>query len=107
LNQQDKTPEQTACFFMVAVLALYEREGSMKERHLNVLIETASPNLTRTTLGDIQKAAFRRINTENGITPDNVKDMVILNINMLGVMPPSLFHGSANSSLDGSVVGTA
>ena len=81
-------------YFMTAVLAVYERDEAMKQRHLNVLLEAATPNLTKAHLAQIQKSAMARLHAENNVDPNSVKDVVILNISLLGQMTEEAFHGS-------------
>lgn len=98
----------TACFFMAAVLAIYEKEGAQKQRHLNVLIETDMVDITKEALGGIQRGAMQRMAAENAVTPEQIKDIVILGITFLGRMDPEVFHGSGSvAPLDAPAQGTA
>jgi hypothetical protein len=89
MDQQTST-----CHFMAAVVAFYERDKSVKERHMNVLLETPSANLTKDHLGQIQRSALTRLHAENNVDPKTVQDVVILNVCLLGVMPAHVFHGT-------------
>lgn len=80
-------------YFMVAILAIYERGEIVKQRHLNVMIELPSPQITKANLSDIQRSAIARLHAENNVEVSAVRDIVILNISMLGVMPAEAFHG--------------
>jgi len=81
-------------YYMAAALAIYERDEQIKQRHLNVLLESEVPQITRNTLQVLNRQVLDRLNQENEVTPDMVKDVVFLNINMLGRMSPEDFHGS-------------
>lgn len=90
------TPKST-CHFLAAAVAFYEREGSMRERHLNVLLETNNAEINKSDLGEITTGAMQRVITENGVAPTDIKDVVILNISMLGIMPSAVFHGTTDA----------
>lgn len=83
-----------AVFYMAAALAIYERDGTQKQRHLNVLIQTDNLNLTKADLGTMNRTVLQRLQTENNVSPDMVRDVVFLGISLLGAMPPETFHGS-------------
>ena len=93
-------PTTSNYYFIVSALVIYERDGENKQRPLNVLTEMDQPNITKADLGSIQRTVTQRINSENGVTPDQVKDVVILNICLLGLMDPKVFHAEPNETLD-------
>lgn len=102
------TPQETnAYFFLVAALVIYEKDGAQKQRHLNVLAEMDQPNVTKQCLADIQRSVLQRLNAENNVTPDMVRDIVLLNISLLGLMPPNTFHDTPEAALDAPAQGTA
>lgn len=82
------------CFFIVTVLVVYERDEQPKQRTMNVMMEAQNPNLDKSALAQIQQAAMSRIHAENNVTPDQVKDVVIMNISLLGQMTQEQFHGT-------------
>ena len=88
-------PIATLCYYLVAAKAIYEREGTVRQRSLNVLVESVTPHITRKGLSAINQSVFRRVEAENAVTADQVKDIVILNIVPLGMMTPEEFHGPA------------
>lgn len=90
-----RSPNPNPYFFIVAVLAIYEKEGAPKQRHLNVILELPIPVITKKDLGTIQKQAMARLHAENGVTPDLMRDVVVLSINPLGSMPVEMFNGTA------------
>lgn len=102
MNEQTTTePQETAAedqgepkqfFFLASVLAIYERDGEIKQRHLNVLLSTNSMDLTKSDLNTLHRTALQRINMENSVTPDMVKDIVFMSLNMLGLMTPEEFQ---------------
>lgn len=86
--------EEKHCFFLVSALAIYTNEAEeLKQRHLNVLLETETPNLPKASIDSMQRSVMQRLKAENDIDPHQFKDIVILNVNLLGVMPPNIFHG--------------
>ena len=83
---------QLKIFFTIAGLITYERDEKIKQRHLNVLLEQDSPNMTQATLKNVYKAALDRVQKENQVSPDMVKDFVILGVSLLGQMTREEFH---------------
>jgi hypothetical protein len=81
-------------YFMAAVLAVYERDETTKQRHINVLLEADTLNLTKAHLAQVQKSSMARLHAENNVEPSNVKDVIILNISFLGQMTEQQFHGA-------------
>lgn len=79
-------------FFMVAVMAIYQRDEDIRQRHMNVLLEAATPNLTKAHLSQVQKSAMARLHAENNVPPGDVKDVVILSISVLGQMTQEQFE---------------
>jgi len=96
--KQEADVPDIACFFMASALAIYEREGALKQRHLNVLLQSDTPQLTRKDLGTMNRTVLQRLQAENEVSPDMVKDVVFMSISPLGMMPPSVFHGEPDPS---------
>lgn len=80
-------------YFMAAVRVIYMRDEALKERDLNVLLEMPSMDILKKDLATIQQAAMERLKMENDVTPDMVKDAVILNVMPLAHATPAVFHG--------------
>jgi len=99
LRKKDEgAPANVSTFHLVSVLAYYKREEVLKERHLNVLLETPyPPNLTKDSLSQIQHQAIARLGAENGVEVPDIQDIVILNISVLGVMDPATFRGALSA----------
>ncbi len=90
------------CYFILAARAIYMRpidggDPVQKTRDLNVMLETTHPNITKADLGEMHHAVLQRLRTENHIEPSDVRDVVFLSVNLLGVMPPETFHGPAET----------
>lgn len=81
--------------FLVAALAIYDREGVQKSRHLNIHAADENSHLNRQSLSAINVAVVDRLNRESNIDPSQIKDVVILNISFLGVMTDEEFAGAA------------
>lgn len=96
-----RNPNPNPCFFLAAVTAFYVKEDQQKQRTFNVLVELPVPIITKDRLGWIQKQAMARMQAENGVTPDLMRDIVILNISPLGSMPPEIFHGT--QTIEGAI----
>jgi len=89
---EDTQEEKLMFFFMATALAIYGTDDGPKQRHVNVLLESPQIHLAKKDLQHMNRSVIARINAENGITPDQIKDVVITNISLLGHMAPSIFH---------------
>ena len=105
-NPNQGTP-QISCYFIVSALAIYDKDEAIKQRSLNVLVETEHANITKQGLADIQTKVMQRLQAENNVSPDQLRDIVIQNISMLGMMSAEQFHGAKVAPLDGEMQGTA
>lgn len=87
-------PEKPVSFFhLVAALAIYTKDGAAKQRHVNIMLETASPHVVRKDLDQVNQGVLSRVNTENDVQPEDLKDIVILNICRLAVTDRDTFYG--------------
>lgn len=77
--------------FLVTALAIYERDGVQKQRHLNIHAANENAFLNRASLSAINVAIVDRLTRENAVDPSQIKDVVILNISYLGVMTDEEF----------------
>ena len=77
--------------FLVTALAIYEREGVQKQRHLNIHASNEHAFLNRASLSAINIAVVDRLVRENAIDPNQIKDVVLLNISYLGSMTDEEF----------------
>lgn len=93
-----ETPNPMRHFYMCTLMVLFVKEEQQKQRHMNILLEMESPNITRKDLTSISQNAMARLNTESGIAPDQVKDVIVLAANHLGYMTPAEFHGEVAPS---------
>lgn len=99
---QKKTQEPDDLFihFMCACKVFYEVDGDIKQREMNTMILTQSPNLTREALGYIRKGVMQRLGAENDVTPDKIKDIYIQNIFPLGQMTTEEFQGTPEKPMN-------
>lgn len=106
LKRPNQIDENSSFFFMAAALCIYGKVENdvetIRQRHINVLLEADTPQLRKADLNTMHRSAMQRLNAENGVTPDQIKDIVILNISLLGAMPPELFHGEPQQAVDGA-----
>lgn len=78
---------------MVAALAIYDdAEGNLKQRHVNVMLETANVNIKRRDLDQINHGVISRLKAENNVDPDKLKDIVILSVNRLAFISSKDFY---------------
>ena len=91
-----KTKEEPrSFFFMASCLVIYIREEQQRQRYINLLMQTASLNLTKADLAEMNKLAISRVSVENDVAPSDVKDVVFQNVACLGHMTEEEFHGPA------------
>lgn len=89
-----KAQEAAAKFkFIATVLCIYLKEDQQKQRHINVLIDSGNSNITKADLQALNVAALSRLQAENNVPATDVKDLVILSINLLGFMTDAEFDG--------------
>lgn len=98
-TEDNSTKELLLHFHMAAALAIYESDGQMKQRHVNVMMETVSANISRHDLDQINQGVIARIVAENGIDPKNMKDIVILTISRLAVCTRQEFYQFTDDEL--------
>lgn len=79
-------------FFIAAVRVAYQRDGKLKERSVNILLDLIVPHITQQTLTDINRAAANRIVEDMKVEFDSIQDIVIQGISSLGMMTPDEFR---------------
>lgn len=89
------TSETKQVYHLVTLKMVYLKEDIIRERTVNVLMETPTLDLAKRHLLEIQKAGMQRIKAENNVDPDMVKDAVILNISTMGYMTAAEFAREA------------
>lgn len=67
-------------FHLVAAQAIYSKDDQLKQRTVNIMLITASPNILRDDLDKANQGVMARLNKENDVTPDQLRDIVLLNI---------------------------
>ena len=90
MEPQDPTAQT---FFMAALLLIYERDGAQKQRHMNILFASPDGQISREGLSGIQATAMQRLHVENGIEPEQVKDVIFLNVFYLITATQEAFLG--------------
>jgi hypothetical protein len=78
-------------YHLATLKMVYLKEETVKERTINILMETETMDIGKRHLSQMQKAGMQRIKTENDVDPDMVKDAVILNISTMGYMTSEEF----------------
>jgi hypothetical protein len=103
VSKQTKAPKFS--FYLVTVMVYYLREGVLKERHINMLsqLDVAAP-FNKSHLSSLNLKAIARVTTENNVAVNDIKDVVFLNMNPLGVMTEEEFQGSAPVPVDPATV---
>lgn len=95
---KEKTADTDSSFFMAAALCMYTKDDVVKQRHVNVLAETHLPQITKMDLNTLHRTAMQRLNTENDVTPEQILDIVFVNISFLGTMPPQQFYSDSQGA---------
>jgi hypothetical protein len=90
-KNQEPVPELSH-FSVVAALAVYRKDDATKQRHVNVLLECPTVNITRDYLNQVNQGVMTRLNTENGVTPDQLLDIVILSVSRLAITTRDEFY---------------
>lgn len=86
--------EQNRAFFIAAVEVHYRRGEDVKQRKMNVLLESASAQLLKSDLAVLNQSALQRLNAESGIAPSDVLDTIIMHVSLMAITTPTLFHGT-------------
>lgn len=95
-------PEQAEMphfYFIAAVKVVYIREGKLKERTVNVLMDLIVPYINQNTMNDINRAACGRVMGENKVNGEDIREAVIMSISLLGQMTPTEFRQTPIESL--------
>lgn len=91
-------------FYMVSATVLYKRENSLKQRQINIRLELDNPNITFAVLTQTNRAIVGRIMQEFNIPIDDIKDIIINSISMLGAMTKEQFYAEPERGVvDGGV----
>ena len=99
-----KEEEPLFFFYMVSATVLYKRENSLKQRQINIRLELDNPNITFAVLTQTNRAIVGRIMQEFNIPIDDIKDIIINSISMLGAMTKEQFYAEPERGVvDGGV----
>ena len=82
-------------FFMAAVKVVFVREDKAREKTVNVLMDLGEPNIVRKTINDINRSAMKRVISETGITAEDIRDSIILNVWPMAACTATYFHEAA------------
>ncbi len=85
-------------FHLVAAIAIYQtgKDEGPKQRHVNVMLETSSPNIMRSDLDQVNQGVMTRLNVENNVQPEEMRDIVLLNISRLAIASSKDFYYGQN-----------
>ena len=87
-------------FYIASVEANFERDGAIRRRTMNIVLELQERKITAAALNNAQLAITQRLFEEMGVDRESTKDLVFLNISYLGHMPRRAFHDMQPESLD-------
>lgn len=78
---------------------IYETvEFTNHQRTMNIVIESNVKRITYADINRARQACLGRLEQENNITPENVRDVVFVNISHLGLMSQTEFQGTPKES---------
>lgn len=96
---EEVIPERPHLYIIAAVKVIYVRDGAVKERTVNVLLDLLVPFITRQTLNDVNKAAAGRVMEEGNVKDEDIRGAVIMNISSLGEMTPEQFRNPTQNNI--------
>lgn len=85
-------------FYMAAIKAVYTVGKEAHARDMNVLIQSADGRISSADLANVNQAVLHRLNTENQVSPTDVKDMIFLTATPLGWFTKEEFHNNPDPS---------
>ena len=88
------TSPTPVCFFLATVMLHYRDGDNVRHSYMNVLIESAKPEILKEDLSVMHQSALSRLAQESGVAPADVLDTVVTNISLLAVTTPDIFHGT-------------
>ena len=79
-------------FYMVSGLMTFVRGGNIRQRHMNLVMELKNKIIPMSAIDEARQGFLQRLHMEAPEPIDEVKDVVFLGFNYLGVMAPSTFY---------------
>lgn len=92
LDKAPTEPEQPMFFFMIAAQVSFIKDNAPRQRYMNIMLELGDPAITKQVLNHAHHTALSRMHNESEVPAEDVKDVVFLNISLLGHMTPTEFH---------------
>lgn len=81
-------------YYMGTVLITYEREGSIKQKHLNLTLELPSKKINFTAMDRLRQSSFKQLQDLFQVNPEkDIRDYTLVNIMYLGLMTQDDFYG--------------
>lgn len=103
VSSPEPKDEVPSFFHLVAATAIYDQGGVIKQRTVNIMLQTETPNIVRSDLDAVNQGVLGRVNAENNVQANELKDIVILNICRLAAMPAGDFYGTEHETTTGAV----
>jgi len=79
-------------YYMVTTLVTYTREGTPKQRHMNLVLEQPKKPISMSIIDNARQGVLHRMRVEAGISPEDITMIVFLSFSYLGVMLPKDFY---------------
>lgn len=82
-------------YFMPSCTVIYERDGQTKQRTMNVVVQVSDKEFNYPALNQARMGCLQRVNMENNVKQEDVKDFILNSINPMGFMSQDEFEGKA------------
>lgn len=91
-------PKPKQHYYMCAVKVMYEKNELINDWLLNILLESPNQSINRTQLAQINASVMQRLKSTHDVSPNDVVDIVVLNVFHLGHMAAKEFFGEAQDT---------
>ena len=98
-DSSEAPPEDQHVYYIATVKVVFMRKDKPRERTVNVLLDLVVPYISQATLNDVNRAAVGRVMSENEVPGDQIREVVIMNISLLGLMTPSTFKNDPHQTV--------
>lgn len=79
--------------FLATMQAVYEVDGVIHTNNINLMTDNKTGFISKDDMARLHVGAVRQVCQETGITPDGMRDIIIMNICNLGWSTHEQFYG--------------
>ena len=101
-TQEPEASEQVAqrfVYFISKITVAYKRDNQMRSRSVNVVVRSDTGQINRHLLNSIQNNAMARVVTENKVREENLRDVLVDNISILGQFTEDEFMAEGGQTI--------